>query len=260
MIAAEGLTVQRKRKRLLDGVSCALEARATTVVVGPNGAGKSTLLRALAGDLRPTSGAVTWEGQPLGAVPAQELARRRAVVMQDTGVPFSFLVAEVIALGVAPWQLTFAELSAVLEEAAACVDVAHLLDRDVRTLSGGERQRVQLARALAQLLPGSLEGAGLLLDEPLSALDVGQQQRLLELFGELRARGLTLLAVMHDMNAALQCADQVVVLKAGRLLAAGAALELDLGALLTEAFETPMYVQPRPGGRAPLVLPGTHAF
>ena len=259
MIAAFELTVQRKRKRLLDGVSCALEQGTTSVVVGPNGAGKSTLLRALAGDLRPTSGAVTWEGEPLDAYPVRSLARRRAVVMQDTGVPFSFLVAEVIALGGAPWGLSLVELGEVLTEAAACVDVAHLLDRDVRSLSGGERQRVQLARALAQLLPGSLEGAALLLDEPLSALDVGQQQRMLELFGELRARGLTLLAVMHDMNAALQCADHVIALKAGRLLAAGAALDLDLGELLTEAFDTPMCVQPRPGGRGPLVLPAAYA-
>lgn len=254
LLTATGVDVALQSKPILRDVEVVLERGCTTALLGPNGAGKSTLLRVLAAELAPSRGRVALEGTPLASFDARTLARRRAVVTQDTAVPFAFLVAEVVGLGTIPWGLAPAQAARIVERAARMADVAHLLERDVRTLSGGERQRVQLARALAQLLPGALEDQLLILDEPFSALDIGQTQRMLALVDELHGRGLTVLTVMHDMNAALQCAQRVVLLDAGRVCAAGDPSNLDLGGLLSTTFATPLTVHAR-HDRAPLVFP-----
>ena len=257
MISAKNLSLKLGGKQILDEVSFTISRGQTTSIIGPNGAGKSTLIRALAGDLKLDRGELSLDGVRISALSLRALAKKRAVVMQDTAVPFSFIAAEVIGLGTAPWGLSEAESSDTLGNVAWLTDVEHLLQQDIRTLSGGERQRVQIARALAQLWPGDRSRQVLLLDEPLSALDIGQQQRLLKLFEMLHKRGLTIISVMHDMNAALQSPDHILLLKEGQLLAAGATKDLNLAELLSRAFETPLEEHRRAGLEAPLILPAT---
>ena len=257
MISAKNLSLKIEGKQILDEVSFTISRGQTTSIIGPNGAGKSTLIRALAGDLKLDRGELSLDGVRISALSLRALAKKRAVVMQDTAVPFSFIAAEVIGLGTAPWGLSEAESSDTLGNVAWLTDVEHLLQQDIRTLSGGERQRVQIARALAQLWPGDRSRQVLLLDEPLSALDIGQQQRLLKLFEMLHKRGLTIISVMHDMNAALQSSDHILLLKEGQLLAAGATKDLNLAELLSRAFETPLEEHRRAGLEAPLILPAT---
>ena len=162
-----------------------------------------------------------------------------------------------IALGLTPWSLSHSEAEDIISLVSELTDVRHLLERDIQTLSGGERQRVQLARALAQLWPGELTEQALLLDEPLSALDMGQQSRTLALLQKLRERELTIVCVMHDLNAALSCADRLLVLKDGALISDEHPRRLDLPLLLSQTFETPLEQVNHGSRETPIIVPVT---
>jgi len=178
----------------------------------------------------PDAGAATLDGMALSEFPRAALARRRAVVLQHTSVAGAFTVGEVVALGRLP-HARRGPAAAILAEAAELAGIAPLWSRVVETLSGGERQRVQLARALAQVLDAGAGGAYLLLDEPIAAMDLAHQRATLGLLRRLAARGLGVLAVLHDLALAAAFADRVVVLEDGATLAAGppaAVLSADL--------------------------------
>jgi iron complex transport system ATP-binding protein len=218
-LALRGLSVVLGGTRILDGVSGSVEAGEWVTVIGPNGAGKSTLLRAVAG-LVPRQGGIEIGGDEGSGLARRELARRVALVPQLPSLPPQMTVAEYVLLGRTP-HLGYLAREGVrdLEVADAALnrlDLVGLASRRLGTLSGGERQRAVLARALAQ------EAPILLLDEPTNALDVGRGQQALELVDALRREGgLTVLAAMHDLTLAGQYADRLLLLDAGRVVAAG---------------------------------------
>jgi iron complex transport system ATP-binding protein len=224
-------------------------------VLGPNGSGKSTLLRLLAGVLAPAAGVVTLDGDPLAAVPRKAAARRIALVHQQSDTQVELTVADIVALGRVPHRGPWSPASAADETAVrAALDRSGLADRAHRlwhTLSGGERQRVQIARALAQ------EPRELLLDEPTNHLDIQHQLELLDLISGLR---LTSVVALHDLNLAAAYCDQIVVLRQGRVVAAG-----DPGAVLTEELIADVYgvrahiTRPGPGERPHIRFLGTLA-
>ena len=204
---------------VLRGVDLELAAGEQVVLLGANGSGKSTMLRVLSGVLPPVAGKVELFERAIESWDRAELARRVTVLPQGMELPHGFRVAEVVALGRIPharsWFATSAEDKAAVARALVDADVEELADRGVHELSGGERQRVLLALALAQ------EPRLLLLDEPTVHLDVAHQIALIQLLERLRAaRGLTVLAVLHDLNLAARFADRALVLHEGRLLAA----------------------------------------
>jgi len=188
-------------------------------LIGPNGAGKTTLLRAIAGLVR-HDGEVSLLGRPAATLDRRERARLLAVVPQAPETPPWLTVAEYVLMGRTPHLGPLARESAADRDAAARalerLELEGLADRPLGTLSGGERQRAVVARALAQ------EASIVLLDEPTAALDIGHQQRSLELLDGLRGpEGLTLVAAMHDLTLAAQYADRVLLLSAGRIVADG---------------------------------------
>ena len=206
-------------RRVLRGVDLTLVPGGLIALVGPNGAGKSTLLRALAGLIRPTSGAVTLDGSDVRAMSRAALASRIAVVPQTFDTLFPFTVREIVGLGRSARLRLFARPTAndneAVERAITGQDLGPLADRRVDALSGGERQRVVLAMALAQ------EAGVLLLDEPTAHLDPSHQRGVLLRVGELaRTRGVIALAVLHDLNLAALAA-RVVVLDDGVVVADG---------------------------------------
>jgi iron complex transport system ATP-binding protein len=206
-------------RTVLHGLDLELTEGEHVALLGANGSGKTTLLRVVSGVLSPAAGRVELFGRPIGAWDRGELARRVTVLPQGMELPPGFKVSEVVALGRIPharsWFATSAEDEAAVARALVDADVDELADRGVQELSGGERQRVLVALALAQ------EPRLLLLDEPTAHLDVAHQLALIQLLERLRtARGLTVLAVLHDLNLAARFADRAVILHEGRLVPA----------------------------------------
>ncbi len=224
-----------RRRTVLRGVTLAVRPGELVAVVGPNGSGKSTLVRVLAGTLAVEHGSVRLDGADLGAMTRRAIARRIAVVPQESEVAFGFSVREVVEMGRAPYQtgllLASAEDRRAVDSAIERCELGSVTDRPVAELSGGERRRVAVARALAQTADV------LLLDEPAAHLDLRHAAAIHETARrEARERGAACLAVMHDLNAAARWADRVVVLAEGHLRADGSVAEALDPALLAEVF------------------------
>lgn len=209
-------------------------------VMGPNGAGKTTLVRVASGLLAPEAGHVSLDGEDLGALGRDRVARALAVVQQIQEAPPGYSVRDVVTMGRAPhqggWMRASADDARVVEAALARCDLVAIAERAVSTLSGGEQKRVAVARALAQ------EPSVLLLDEPGAFLDVRHELELYELLAaEVRGRRLACLVVMHDLNVAAQFADRVVLMKGGSVVAAGTVAEVMTWRTLKETFGVDLY-------------------
>jgi iron complex transport system ATP-binding protein len=220
--------------RVVDQVSAQIASSEWVTLIGPNGAGKSTLLRAIAG-LIPHEGRVALDDDEVASLPRRDVAQRLAFVPQAPLLPPEMRVREYVLLGRTPHIGAFGYESARDLEAAraaiARLDLERFSARPLRTLSGGERQRVVLARALAQDAPL------LILDEPTAALDVGRQQQVMELVAELREHGeLTVISAMHDLTVASQYSDRLLLLSAGKLVAAGLPGEIVTEELISEHY------------------------
>ncbi|UAJ11170.1 ABC transporter ATP-binding protein [Glacieibacterium megasporae] len=226
-LATTGLTVRFGGRAVLDRVDIACAPGKVTALLGPNGAGKSTLLACLAGLREPDEGIATLDGTGVLALDRRERGRRIGLLPQTPDVHWDVDVATLVELGRFPhragWGRSPADISAV-EHAIAATDIAALRDRVVNTLSGGERSRVLLARVLAG------EPAWLLADEPLASLDPAHQLDVLAVLKSAASAGAGVVVVLHDLNHALHVADDVVLLRDGRVVAAGA-----VDAVLTEA-------------------------
>jgi len=202
------------------GVSLEIPRGDLVGILGPNGSGKTTLLRLLGGMLTPASGRVSIDGRDLARIPRRDVARRISVVPQETRLSFEYSVLEVVLMGRYPhlgaFELESLRDLAIAREALAATGTLALQDRLFPTLSGGEKQRVIVASALAQ-------SAGLmLLDEPTTALDPGFQIEIAALLRRLNAeRGVTMAVATHDLNLAAGLCRRLVLLRQGRVLAAG---------------------------------------
>lgn len=235
MVDARGVTVRIGRATLVDRVDLAVRGGELVALFGPNGAGKSTLLAALAGDRPPTHGTVRLAGRDIAELTSLELAARRAVLRQKSSLTAAFTVLEVVRLGQPRAD------NAIARRCLAAVEMERFSDRVYPSLSGGEQQRVQLARVLAQI--EDHDTAALLLDEPAAALDI-RQQRLVERIGRRAAtRGHAVVLVAHDIDLVARCADRVVLLRRGQLLADGPPAEVLTSALISLAFDTAVEVE-----------------
>jgi iron complex transport system ATP-binding protein len=222
VIDAEGLAFAYGRERVLDAVGLAARPGRVLGLIGPNGSGKSTLLQLLYGALRGPDGTVRIDGVPLTGLRQRDVARRVAVVVQETGGESSLTVAEMVLLGRVPHLSTFQRTGDADRLAAADalrrVGATHLATRAFAGLSGGERQRVLIARALAQ------QAEHLLLDEPTNHLDIRYQHDVLSLVRALATGGSTsVVVVLHDLNLAARYCDDLVLLSEGRVAASGPA-------------------------------------
>jgi len=205
---------------VLQDVSIEVEHGTIVGLLGPNGSGKTTLLRVVAGILPPLSGRVLISGQPIEQLTRRELARRVAVVPQETHSTFDFSVMDMVLMGryphLGPFELEGAADQEIAREALMATGTAALETRAFATLSGGEKQRVIIASALAQA------SEMLLLDEPTAALDLGYQFEIAALLRRLNAeRGTTMIVSTHDLNLAAALCEHIVLLKGGRVLAHG---------------------------------------
>jgi len=209
-------------------------------ILGPNGSGKTTLLRILAGVLRPSRGHVLLDGNDLSRTSRPLLARRMAVVPQETHLAFDYTVLEVVLMGRYPhlgaFEIEGPSDFAIAREALAATGTLALQDRPFGTLSGGEKQRVIIAAALAQISGAAAAGL-LLLDEPTVALDLSYQLELAGLLLDLQRRLPIAIAIStHDLNFAASVCRTLVLLKDGEVLAAGATADVLTPALIRDLY------------------------
>jgi iron complex transport system ATP-binding protein len=221
MLAATDISFSYGRAKVLQDVSIAVARGSIVGLLGPNGSGKTTLLRIVAGILPPLAGTVLVGGQPIEQLTRRELARRIAVVPQETHSTFDFSVMDMVLMGRYPhlgaFELEGAADQDIAREALRATGTAALETRAFATLSGGEKQRVVIASALAQA------SEMLLLDEPTAALDLGYQCEIAALLRRLNAeRRTTMIVSTHDLNLAAAICEHIVLLKDGRVLAHGA--------------------------------------
>jgi len=239
---------------VLRGLSMGVERGRLACLLGPNGSGKTTLLRILVGLLDPSEGEVRLAGVPLGDYPRGALARRVAYVPQETLAAVGFTVLETVLMGRSPHTgalgfETPADWYAA-REALRLTETEALAERSLEELSGGERQRVIIARALAQ------EADVILLDEPTSFLDIRHQHAIYGLLARLVAEGgKTILSISHDLNLAAAYADDMVLVSAGQVVAAGPPAEVMRPEVLAPVYETAVEVRTDEATGRPYVLP-----
>lgn len=253
-LEARALTLAYGAHEAVRALSVCIAAGTITALVGPNGSGKSTVLKALARILAPRDGGVYLDGQAIARLPTREVARRLAILPQGPQAPDDLTVGELVEQGryphVGPLRMLREEderaIGAALEQTAT-TDLRH---RRMDSLSGGERQRAWIALALAQQTPL------LLLDEPTTFLDLEHQHEVLSLVRELnRARGMTILLVLHDLNQAARYADRMVAIQEGRIVADGTPREVLTPQLLAEVFHVQAQIVAHPVDGIPVCLP-----
>ncbi|NLG26106.1 MAG: heme ABC transporter ATP-binding protein [Clostridiales bacterium] len=235
MLEIEKATFRYGERAVLNDISAAFRPGEVAGVIGPNGSGKSTLIRLLAGELKPAAGRVLLDGAPLARLRVAEVARRIALVPQHSRASFEFTALDVVLMGRTPYLGRFGvetERDRTLAiRAMERLGVAPLADRPASHISGGEWQRVVVARALCQDTPV------MLLDEPVSSLDIRHQLDVMALMRALaQDAGKAIVCVLHDLNLAAHYCDRLALMSAGRIEYAGAP-----GDVLTEAAIARVY-------------------
>ena len=252
MLEGRKLTVSYEHRVAVADVSLTLKTGEITGIIGPNGAGKSTLLRALNGQLRPSSGTILVNGEPLERLNRRSISRHIAVVAQEAELRFPVTVLEFVLGGRFAWATNAGwgwETERDLEVAQAVLhetELTELSGRLMNELSGGERQRALMARALAT------EAPILLLDEPTANLDLSHQATLLALVrNRCDRQRASALVVTHDINLAAQFADNILLMKDGKTVHAGTPEEVLKPQILQEVFNVRVLVDAHPitGGR-----------
>lgn len=220
----------------LNGVSTNIQKGKVTTIIGPNGCGKSTLLGVLSRNNVQKSGQATLENKDLVHYKQKEFAKKLAIVYQQNDVPKDLTIEKLVGYGRLPHQSVFQRNQEEDEKAIDwALSVTNLLDKrhnDLQALSGGERQRVWIAMALAQ------QSEILCLDEPTTYLDIYYQIELLELVKVLNEEhGLTIVMVLHDINQAIRYSDEIILMKAGHIIAEGAPREVITKEVIKEVYD-----------------------
>jgi iron complex transport system ATP-binding protein len=237
---------------VLKGITLSVKEREISGIIGPNGAGKSTLLKLSCGILHPTHGEIKIYNKSLSKWKRRDLARKMAYVPQDTHVPFTFNVSEIVLMGRTPYMglMEFESTKdfQIAEEMMKLTDTLHLADRYFDQLSGGERQRVLIARALAQ------QPDILLLDEPTTHLDINHQAEIMELVTKLnREHGLTVILVTHDLNLASLYCSTLFMMKKGEMVMEGSPSQVLTKELIFKTYGYGTMVIEHPIKKVPLV-------
>jgi iron complex transport system ATP-binding protein len=241
-IQIQGLSVKYYKETILSNLNLEVAKGSFTGIIGPNGSGKTTLLKCISKELSPVSGRILIARKELSKISTKELAGFMGVVPQKWGANFPFTASEVVMMGRFPHLKRFAKESKhdrmIVREAMTQAKVLALADRPITEMSGGELQRVIIAQALAQ------SPQILLLDEPTSHLDINHALEICELLKNLvLTKGLTILAVFHDLNLASRYCENLILLKEGRVYVKGTPEEVLTSENLEAVFGVKAIIQ-----------------
>ncbi len=240
--------------QILSGITTELRAGEFAGIVGSNGAGKSTLLKCVSGLIPLSSGKILLENEDNATLSPRERAKRVTVVPQSFETDYSFTVGDIVLMGrnpyLGPREHEGARDMQIVEDAMRATNTLHFRSRSYNELSGGERQRVIIARAIAQ------EPDLLLLDEPTSALDIHHQMEIMELIRRLNEEnGMTVLAVLHDLNLASRFCSRLMLLQNGVIRADGTPIEVMTRENLSALYPMKLIVRHNPLFNSPEILP-----
>ena len=253
-LSVSHLTFAYDKTPVLNDVSFTLGEGTLLAILGPNGVGKTTLFRCILGEQKRYSGTIEIDGAETKALGARALAHRIAYIPQTHAPAFRFSVRDMVLMGtthrISPLSAPKAKEQAIAEEAMARLGIEALADKDFSRISGGEQQLVYIARALAQ------QAKTLLMDEPTSSLDYGNQLSVLSTVRELTREGYTVLLSTHNPQHALWYADEILALHNGSVAANGAAKEQLTPELLRTLYGTDIRLLDTDSG--PVILPEIH--
>ncbi len=231
--------------KILEDVNLILKEGDFVGILGPNGSGKSTLLKSISRTLKPHKGAILLNEKDIYSLKSLEVAKQMGVVPQDNTISFSFTALEVVMMGRSPhlsrFQMETPDDMAIVRKVMTLTNTWHLAERPVNELSGGERQRVIIARALAQ------QPKILLLDEPLTYLDIVHQLEIMDLVKSLCTKeGIIVVAVVHDLNMAARYCNYALLLKDGKVFAAGSIDQVLTSENIKSVFKVDAIVKKNP--------------
>ncbi len=240
--------------KILENVSLSVKAGDFVGILGPNGSGKTTLLRSISRTLKPYKGAIMLNDKDIYTLKNMEVAKQMAVVPQDNTISFSFTALEVVLMGRNPhmerFQMETEHDMAIARKVMNLTNTWNLASRPVNELSGGERQRVIIARALAQ------EPKVLLLDEPLTYLDIINQLEIMDLIKSLCVtEGIIVMTVVHDLNLAARYCNYALLLKSGKVFAAGTIDKVLTNENIKNVFKVESIVKKNPVTDSLYVIP-----
>lgn len=241
------------KREIIKGVSTEIHPGEFVGLIGSNGTGKSTLLKSVSGLLPVTQGDIIIQGESSKHLKPKQRAQKIAVVPQSFDIDYDFTVRDIVMMGRNPYQKFNSRETEhdreVVERAMEMTNTTEFADRKFNTLSGGERQRVIIARAIAQ------ETDIILLDEPTSALDMHHQVEVMELIEELNKKGITVLAVLHDLNMASRYCNRLIMLNEGEIVADGTPAEVVTQENLKKLYNMKMLIRNNTLFNKPEVVP-----
>jgi iron complex transport system ATP-binding protein len=250
IISAENINFSYTAKPVMANLSFTIDEAQIVAIIGPNGSGKTTLLKIINNTLAPDSGKMLIDGKDTGKWSQREIARKIAIVPQETAAIFPFYAEEIVLMGRFPhlnnYRFEDKKDYRIVHEAMEKTDTLAVASRRFNELSAGERQRVLIARALAQ------EPKVLLLDESTVFLDLKHQAQFLALLRQLNtAQQLTVVFVTHDINLAAQNADRIILLDSGKIYAIGKPSEVISAANIKEVYDVDVLVDQNPQSGLP---------
>ncbi|MDY6935426.1 MAG: ABC transporter ATP-binding protein [Spirochaetota bacterium] len=240
-------------KIVIDNIDLTIDKGDFISIIGPNGAGKSTLLKVLSYNIRPIRGTVRYKDILLQKYDRLSYAREISVVHQFIENLLPFSVYEFIRMGRFPhqrlWQIETKEDKEIIEKALEVTGISDFRHRTITELSGGERQLVFIAQALVQ------SSKVMLLDEPISHLDISHSIKIMDILYHLSINGTTIITVLHDINIASNYCKRIIALKNGNTFFDGAPQDVVTFKLIEELFNTPCIVIENPITKKPFTFP-----
>ncbi len=254
LLTVDGVECRYGSVKILENVSLTVKEGDFVGILGPNGSGKTTLLKSISHTLKPYKGAILLDKNDIYAMKSIDLAKHMAVVPQESNIGFSFTALDIVLMGRNPhmkrFQMESEKDMEIVRNAMNQTNTWYLADRPINELSGGEKQRVVIARALAQ------EPKVLLLDEPLTHLDMINQLEIMDLVRELCIKDqMIVLAVIHDLNLAGRYCTSAILLKNSRVFAAGTLDQVLTSENLKSVFNVDAIVKKSPVTNTPYILP-----